>query len=112
MVMVFSPKSSGISSDAAPDATAVSLTVAVASGLFITGVTVMLATSLATVAVYPAVPASKSGDKLPLLSDRPARVASLDCCRVTTIVYVLTSPVLGGYVYGNGIFAKVKRNII
>ena len=77
VVMRFGPTPSAIGSLAAPDVTAVPLTVTVAPADAVVGVMRMLATGLATLAVYVPVSGLNAGDRLAPTAVSEESVASV-----------------------------------
>ena len=86
--MVLLPTFKAILPDELPLVTTVPFTVTIAEASFVVGVIVNDVTALPTETVYAVVGDENPGFKVPLLSARPARLASADAGLVTMVVYV------------------------
>ena len=88
LITVLAPSASAIGPEAVPEATAVPFTVTVDVLTAVVGVTVIVATVLATLSVYAVVVDEKTGDKVPVPGLRSDRLSLVDGAFVTVSVYV------------------------
>ena len=85
-LILFTPTTSGKLADAVPEATAVPFTFTVAAASLVVGVTVIVVTVFATLAVYDKVAEAKAGDSVPVLKAKAERLTFTPTARVITTV--------------------------